>query len=370
LHEFRAISTKVGVSEFKTLISFTQFENALKHIAYGSFTHSLGMNDKLKMLFLHIKNPIKLQYRLSLLVDEASPTKDLSHSEENSIIKRRIQSQPGNRTGRTNRRTESQLSTEESGLILDVNINAALEALKSPRGERWSSSSPGKETLMTKTKPPTTEKKSFASKNTRDKVIKSIRAASQFKREERKMETSPSPRFNKMISEEEKPTAKKNSFKIDGLSNKILNEKVELTEFIETERMVKNDVLNVKVALVDEGDKTFTGQVSPRYERPRTQTIPARLTFPSPNLRAISPVTKEIGQIQAAFEHFKQRHQKLSESNSHNTSNTSKPKMTLLREHREFIIRKQRSSFSSQFVIGMIFRSWKDFTNRKKGRRE
>jgi hypothetical protein len=134
--------------------------------------------------------------------------------------------------------------------------------------------------------------------------------------------------------------------------------------------MVKNDVLNVKVALVDEGDKTFTGQVSPRYERPRTQTIPARLTFPSPNLRAISPVTKEIGQIQAAFEHFKQRHQKLSESNSHNTSNTSKPKMTLLREHREFIIRKQRSSFSSQFVIGMIFRSWKDFTNRKKGRRE
>eukprot|EP00358_Blepharisma_japonicum_P003639 CAMPEP_0202952206 /NCGR_PEP_ID=MMETSP1395-20130829/36781_1 /ASSEMBLY_ACC=CAM_ASM_000871 /TAXON_ID=5961 /ORGANISM="Blepharisma japonicum, Strain Stock R1072" /LENGTH=434 /DNA_ID=CAMNT_0049661711 /DNA_START=243 /DNA_END=1544 /DNA_ORIENTATION=- len=41
------------------------------------------------------------------------------------------------------------------------------------------------------------------------------------------------------------------TYKIDDMSNRILNEKVELSEFLETERQVENEVLNVIVSLKD-----------------------------------------------------------------------------------------------------------------------
>ena len=43
-------------------ISFTQFIVLLETIATAAFTEALSLSEKVKMLFMHMKNPCKLHY--------------------------------------------------------------------------------------------------------------------------------------------------------------------------------------------------------------------------------------------------------------------------------------------------------------------
>ena len=44
------------------MVTYYQFETVIKAIATTAFTEALSLSDKVKILFMHIRNPCKLHY--------------------------------------------------------------------------------------------------------------------------------------------------------------------------------------------------------------------------------------------------------------------------------------------------------------------
>lgn len=68
----------------KITLAYAQFEHSLKHIAVATFNSTIPLEDKLRMLLLHIKNPCKQEYQVSLACDteDSRPASHLSELED------------------------------------------------------------------------------------------------------------------------------------------------------------------------------------------------------------------------------------------------------------------------------------------------
>lgn len=75
----------------KITLSYAQFEHSLKHIAVATFNSTIPLEDKLRMLLLHIKNPCKQEYQVSLACDSedshpSSHISDLGDSDDSRVM--------------------------------------------------------------------------------------------------------------------------------------------------------------------------------------------------------------------------------------------------------------------------------------------
>jgi len=70
----------------KIQLSYAQFEHVLKHIAVATFNSTIPLDEKLRMLILHMRNPVKQEYQVSLHCSSGdlppSHSSDLEESQE------------------------------------------------------------------------------------------------------------------------------------------------------------------------------------------------------------------------------------------------------------------------------------------------
>ena len=70
----------------KIQLSYAQFEHVLKHIAVATFNSTIPLDEKLRMLILHMRNPVKQEYQVSLhcnAIDQPpSHSSDLDDSQD------------------------------------------------------------------------------------------------------------------------------------------------------------------------------------------------------------------------------------------------------------------------------------------------
>ena len=72
----------------KVQLSYAQFEHVLKHIAVATFNSTIPLDEKLRMLILHMKNPIKQEYQVSLHCNSGEPASHSSDLEESQEVPR------------------------------------------------------------------------------------------------------------------------------------------------------------------------------------------------------------------------------------------------------------------------------------------
>lgn len=205
--ELKKIAGKFGSS---SKISFSQFEQTLRLIAVGFFTDS-GSADRVKQLIKHIKNPCKAIFGVTLLV-QFEETPDLSL--KSSLAR------PKSVAELLHRR-------EDSSMKIDTDILAALEVLKSPRSCAIRTPS------------------GLSGRASPSEGFLSHRTAGTKKPLSLK-EDSISTR--RILSQPPTTRSESRSFQIDIKSLKLLEEKVELSDFIETERTIKDEVKFVRSA--------------------------------------------------------------------------------------------------------------------------
>mmetsp|Transcript_6960 Transcript_6960/g.12669 ORF Transcript_6960/g.12669 Transcript_6960/m.12669 type:complete len:374 (+) Transcript_6960:2157-3278(+) len=203
--ELKKIAGKFGSS---AKLSFSQFEQTLKLIATSFFTDS-NATERVKQLIRHIKNPCKAVFGVALMIhyDEA-----MELGLKSSLLR------PKSVAEIVHKRDDS--------MKIDIDISAALEALKSPRSIARRSPSG----LSGRASP------SEGIKTNRTPSSKKILTLREDSMATRRVLSQPATSRNQA----------KSSFKLDPKSLKLLQEKVELSDFIETERTIKADPIFVR----------------------------------------------------------------------------------------------------------------------------
>ncbi|CAG9313343.1 unnamed protein product [Blepharisma stoltei] len=229
--ELRTLVTKTAgtTSLSKATLNINQFEEIFTKVASTHFEDVNPMRERIRKFFIHISYPCKSVYNLNIISTDQTHTPRASTSKlsSGSLI-------------------SSRQDTEgDSGLDLDLNIKEALETLKMKDDyDRHTSTSPKQREIspipmlrprMSSTNPTLRDHKKDQVKGKIPKIGR------------KKPKVSLSLSSTMPIPTNKSPS----TYKIDDMSNRILNEKVELSEFLETERQVENEVLNVVVSLKD-----------------------------------------------------------------------------------------------------------------------
>jgi hypothetical protein len=56
----------LGKLSSKMTLNYGQFEATIKQVAGSSFTEAINLPDKIRIFFMHIRNPCKLHYQVCL----------------------------------------------------------------------------------------------------------------------------------------------------------------------------------------------------------------------------------------------------------------------------------------------------------------
>jgi hypothetical protein len=136
LKKLIATVTGIGFSP-RSMVNFFQFEQMVRELAGAAFSSAIPIKDKEKMLVLHIKSPLKSAY--SLVIEEPRD----SHSTTPALSERK---------------------GKRDSMKIDLDISAALSALKTPT-QRSSSSGRNTPTFLSP--------KAFSGKTTRKSLVAS-----------------------------------------------------------------------------------------------------------------------------------------------------------------------------------------------------
>ncbi|CAG9323100.1 unnamed protein product [Blepharisma stoltei] len=229
--DLRTLATKsVGTASLsKASLDFNQFEEILIKIASHHFQDTAQLRERIKKFFIHISYPCKSTHNLNII------STDQTHKPRVSTLKLSTISLLNS----PQQDTEGDHNTE-----LDLNIKEALETLKQKGNtERYCSSSPRRESSPV---PPAKSRNSSANPILRE-VNQTRLSKNATKIVEKKSKINLS-RSNTMPVPENKSPPK---YKIDEVNNRILAEKVELSDFLETERLVTNEIMSVAINLKD-----------------------------------------------------------------------------------------------------------------------
>jgi hypothetical protein len=276
-------------------ISFSQFEQVLRLIAVSFFTDS-NPTERVRQLIRHIKNPCKAVFGVALhiLHEEASDSLKSSLLRPKSVA-------------------EIVYRRDDSSMKIDIDISTALEALKSPRSivRRSPSGFSGR-----------------GSPEFRSNRTPGARAHLTLR------EDNLSTR--RVLSQPATSRSQAKSFKLNPTSLKLLPEKAELGDFIETERTQK-----------DEGHSSRRPLARPPKVPPLgISSIGSKENLMTPRQKA--SVEASMHQIKLKFEAFKSKHYALAKS-------TYKPKKVAQEPYWKSV---PKMFFRSDFVARLILRAW------------
>jgi hypothetical protein len=133
----------------KITLTYAQFEHSLKHIAVATFNSTIPLEDKLRMLLLHIKNPCKQEYQVSLACDseDSRPASHVSELEDSDDS--RVMTNSRNSLATSMRAPSHTKSTLEKTLKVTLDLSSANN--KSPMSyasqarQKYFSTSPGRD---------------------------------------------------------------------------------------------------------------------------------------------------------------------------------------------------------------------------------
>jgi hypothetical protein len=293
--ELKKLAGKCGTS---AKISFSQFEQVLRLTAVGFFTDS-NPTDRVRQLIRHIKNPCKAVFGVALHILYEEPSDSL----KSSLLR------PKSVAEIVHRR-------DDSSMKIDIDISTALEALKSPRSivRRSPSGFSGRGSPE------------FRSNRTPGaKAHLTLR------------EDSLSTR--RVLSQPATSRSQAKSFKLNPKSLKLLSEKVELSNLIETERTLK-----------DEGHLSHSSR-RPLTRPPKVPPLGISSIGIKENLmtpRQKASVEASMHQIKLKFEAFKSKHYSLVKS-------TPNPKKLAQAPYWRSV---PKLFFRSDFVVRLILRAW------------
>jgi hypothetical protein len=290
----------------KIALSFAHFEGLLKDICFSSFLSS-APSDRAYLFFSHINEACKQSYKVDFILGP----------------KRRTIS------------TELSIKNNEdinSSVDLDLTIKEALETLK-------------------------TKDESFRSSNgafSREaSPVPSIKSGSGLKSSDVRLMSSASTHYKRPYCNQSVPHSPNSSILADRPNSrykiKINLKDDELDEFLKTEKMVESEA-TVKVTL----QQTSSMKSLPNFELKNLKQIVSPRLYSSASKKNVVK-----GSLKS----------NMNASNNpkiilNNTQSVVSNKMRyinsdLIEKHREYIIKDQTKLFSSTFVLGLIFSSWK-----------
>lgn len=134
--DIKRILGRLNSQQNKANYTFSQFEQALKHIAVMSYSSTSCIADKMKMLLCHMSYPLISEYEIELDIHDST---ELSSTEYGML--RKNSSRRGSVSDRRHQASDGNLK-------ISLDINAALAALRSPKGRKAPSHSPQRKFIL------------------------------------------------------------------------------------------------------------------------------------------------------------------------------------------------------------------------------
>lgn len=359
----------------KVALSYEQFEEILEEIARFRFEKSNSRAESVKMLITHMNFAIKNTYSLNLnLNDQLRLSKQQELLKKSSFSDKEVEADRHEK----NEKYHPLLTEREHSGSLDVSIREALQALKRNESIHSASASPirsSKSTVhvMRNHVRTNSHKDVLAAKKPRG-TLSSVQSPKGTKKLDLRLNLS------SVLSSPAAPLTtsrlRRNvSYVKQADKSRLQDDVSDLTEFLETEKMVNREVVNVSVTLKKDLKNPFEISKKTTKSNTKMRDLPfspiknikdseiqtktlIKNTILSPgeideaNLTRSSPIDAKakLMDIKHTLENFKLKHTKTISSVTKHKAN-----LTIKREYQEFLCCQKKRSFSSQFVMSMIF---------------